>query len=309
MTNKSLVTMLTVAAISFSAVNPFTAEAGVLGLKPSANQGSQSSANTDTTANKEVPSDIQYDTGKYQYPAQQLIAEGRQFDKYNWRLYQRFADGQFDYKAWANNLGYVAVDYSDNNNSTENNVVTSNFNLKDWNNPYINGPLTWDDTGKKIFQTDNDIIFRKKVSDESIMQLIGLVPEVKIVVTFDQQGCWEYHEAIYAPMYYMNGYWHKHAYFNEKWWEEARDASFINKERAAWWNENIAHPKDPIQLYYPERPDLKLYISGFNMDRVAQHSHYIDNIYTDDNPNLIAERAKKLQEFYFNMTDFINTTI
>ena len=307
MIKKNIVAMLAVAVLSLSTVNAFAAEAGVLGLKPSANQSGQSS--TDTTANKEVQSDIQYDTGKYQYPAQQLIAEGRQFNRYNWRLYQRFADGQFDYKAWANNLGYVAVDYSDNNNSTENNVVTSNFNLKDWNNPYINGPLTWDDTGKKIFQTDNDIIFRKKVSDESIMQLIGLVPEVKIVVTFDPQGCWEYHEAIYAPMYYMNGYWHKHAYFNEKWWEEARDASFINKERAAWWNENIAHPKDPIQLYYPERPDLKLYISGFNMDRVAQHSHYIDNIYTDDNPNLIAERAKKLQEFYFNMTDFINTTI
>ena len=307
MIKKSIVAMLAVAVLSLSTVNAFAAEAGVLGLKPSANQSGQSS--TDTTANKEVQSDIQYDTSKYQYPAQQLIAEGRQFNRYNWRLYQRFADGQFDYKAWANNLGYVAVDYSDNNNSTENNVVTSNFNLKDWNNPYINGPLTWDDTGKKIFQTDNDIIFRKKVSDESIMQLIGLVPEVKIVVTFDPQGCWEYHEAIYAPMYYMNGYWHKHAYFNEKWWEEARDASFINKERAAWWNENIAHPKDPIQLYYPERPDLKLYISGFNMDRVAQHSRYIDNIYTDDNPNLIAERAKKLQEFYFNMTDFINTTI
>ena len=301
-----LVTALAVATMSVN-VLAMQVQAGTTGLKPSANQGSQSS--TDTTTNKEVPSDIQYDTGKYQYPAQQLIAEGRQFNRYNWRLYQRFADGQFDYKAWANNLGYVAVDYSDNNNSTENNVVTSNFNLKDWNNPYINGPLTWDDTGKKIFQTDNDIIFRKKVSDESIMQLIGLVPEVKIVVTFDPQGCWEYHEAIYAPMYYMNGYWHKHAYFNEKWWEEARDASFINKERAAWWNENIAHPKDPIQLYYPERPDLKLYISGFNMDRVAKHSRYINNIYTDDNPNLIAERAKQLQEFYFNMKDFINTTI
>ena len=302
-----LVTTLVVAILSVN-VLAIQAKAGVLGLKPSANQSvTQSSGNTSTT-NTDVQN-VQYDTGKYQYPAQQLIAEGRQFNRYNWRLYQRFADGQFDYKAWANNLGYVAVDYSDNNNSTENNIVTSNFNLKDWNNPYINGPLTWDDTGKKIFQTDNDIIFRKKVSDESIMQLIGLVPEVKIVVTFDPQGCWEYHEAIYAPMYYMNGYWHKHAYFNEKWWEEARDASFINKERAAWWNENIAHPKDPIQLYYPERPDLKLYISGFNMDRVAQHSHYIDNIYTDDNPNLIAERAKKLQEFYFNMTDFINTTI
>ena len=301
-----LVTALAVATISVN-ILAMQAQASTTDLKPSANQNSQSS--TDTTTNKEVQSDIVYDTDKYQYPAQQLIAEGRQFNRYNWRLYQRFADGQFDYKAWANNLGYVAVDYSDNNNSTENNVVTSNFNLKDWNNPYINGPLTWDDTGKKIFQTDNDIIFRKKVSDESIMQLIGLVPEVKIVVTFDPQGCWEYHEAIYAPMYYMNGYWHKHAYFNEKWWEEARDASFINKERAAWWNENIAHPKDPIQLYYPERPDLKLYISGFNMDRVAQHSHYIDNIYTDDNPKLIAERAKKLQEFYFSMPEFINTTI
>ena len=301
-----LLTALAVATLFVNAL-AIQAEAGTTGLKPSANQVTQSSS--DTTTNKEVPSDIQYDTGKYQYPAQQLIAEGRQFDKYNWRLYQRFADGQFDYKAWANNLGYVAVDYSDNNNSTENNVVTSNFNLKDWNNPYINGPLTWDDTGKKIFQTDNDIIFRKKVSDESIMQLIGLVPEVKIVVTFDPQGCWEYHEAIYAPMYYMNGYWHKHAYFNEKWWEEARDASFINKERAAWWNENIAHPKDPIQLYYPERPDLKLYISGFNMDRVTLHCHYINNVYTDDNPNLIAERAKKLQEFYFSLPEFINTTI
>ena len=301
--------LLRTLAVAILSVNVLAmqAEAGVLGLKPSANQGSQIS--TDTTTNKEVPSDIVYDTGKYQYPAQQLIAEGRQFDKYNWRLYQRFADGEFDYKAWANSLGYVAVEYSDNNSSTENNVVTSNFNLKDWNNPYLNGPLTWDNTGKKIFQTDNDIIFRKKVSDESIMQLIGLVPEVKIVVTFDPQGCWEYHEAIYAPMYYMNGYWHKHAYFNEKWWEEARDASFINKESATWWNENIAHAKDPIQLYYPERPDLKLYISGFNMDRIAKHSHYIDDIYTDDNPNLIAERAKRLQEFYFNMTDFINTTI
>ena len=302
-----LLTALAVATMSVN-VLAMQVQAGTTGLKPSANQSvTQSSGNTNA-ANTDVQN-VQYDTSKYQYPAQQLIAEGRQFDRYNWRLYQRFADGEFDYKAWANSLGYVAVEYSDNNSSTENNVVTSNFNLKDWNNPYLNGPLTWDDTGKKIFQTDNDIIFRKKVSDESIMQLIGLVPEVKIVVTFDPQGCWEYHEAIYAPMYYMNGYWHKHAYFNEKWWEEARDTSFINKENATWWNENIAHPKDPIQLYYPERPDLKLYISGFNMDRVAKHSHYIDNIYTDDNPNLIAERAKQLQEFYFNMTDFINTTI
>ena len=136
-----------------------------------------------------------------------------------------------------------------------------------------------------------------------------LTPRVSIEVAFDPQGCWEEHNEIYTPMYFMNGYWHKHATFNEKWWIDAKEASFITKEGVNWWNENIAHPKDPIQLYYPERPDLKLYVSGFNMDRVALHCHYINNVYTDDNPNLIAERAKKLQEFYFSLPEFINTTI
>lgn len=283
------------------------AEAGTTGLKPSANQGNQNS--TDTTTNKEVPSDFVYDTSKYQYPAEQLIAEGRQFDKYNWRLYQRFADGQFSYVDWARDNGFVADEYSNNNNSTENNIFISHFNLKDWNNPYVNGLIIDDSNGLKSFYTDNNIFFRKKIGDEAIMKDWTLMPQISIEVTFDPQGCWEDHQEIYTPMYFMNGYWHKHATFNEKWWIDVKEASFITKEGANWWNENIAHPKDPIQLYYPERPDLKLYISGFNMDRVAQHSQYINNIYTDDNPSLIAERAKKLQEFYFSMPEFINTTI
>ena len=301
-----LVIALAVATISVN-ILAMQAQAGTTGLKPSANQSGQSS--TDTTANKEVQSDIQYDTGKYQYPAQQLIAEGRQFNRYNWRLYQRFADGQFTYVDWARDNGFVADELSDNNSSIENNVFISHFNLKDWNNPYLNGPFTWDDTGKKEFSTDNRIVFRKKVSDESIMKDRTLTPRVSIEVAFDPQGCWEEHNEIYTPMYFMNGYWHKHATFNEKWWIDAKEASFITIEGVHWWNENIAHPKDPIQLYYPERPDLKLYISGFNMDRVTLHCHYINNVYTDDNPNLIAERAKKLQEFYFRLPEFINTTI
>lgn len=301
-----LLTALAVATISVN-ILAMQAQAGTTGLKPSANQSGQSS--TDTTANKEVQSDIQYDTSKYQYPAQQLIAEGRQFNRYNWRLYQRFADGQFAYVDWARDNGFVADELSDNNSSIENNVFISHFNLKDWNNPHLNGPFTWDDTGKKEFSTDNRIVFRKKVSDESIMKDRTLTPRVSIEVAFDPQGCWEEHNEIYTPMYFMNGYWHKHATFNEKWWIDAKEASFITIEGVHWWNENIAHPKDPIQLYYPERPDLKLYISGFNMDRVTLHCHYINNVYTDDNPNLIAERAKKLQEFYFSLPEFINTTI
>jgi len=301
-----LLTALAVATLSVN-VLAIQAEAGVLGLKPSANQGNQSS--TDTTANKEVPSDIVYDTSKYQYPAQQLIAEGRQFDRYNWRLYQRFADGQFTYTDWARDNGFVADEYSNNNNSTENNIFISHFNLKDWNNPYVNGLIIKDSNGLKSFYTDNNIFFRKKIGDEAIMKDWTLMPQISIEVTFDPQGCWEDHQEIYTPMYFMNGYWHKHATFNEKWWIDAKEASFITKEGVNWWNENIAHPKDPIQLYYPERPDLKLYISGFNMDRVALHCHYINNIYTDDNPSLIAERAKRLQEFYFSLPEFINTTI
>ena len=301
-----LLTALAVATMSVN-VLAIQAEAGTTGLKPSANQGNQNS--TDTTTNKEVPSDFVYDTSKYQYPAEQLIAEGRQFNRYNWRLYQRFADGQFTYVDWARDNGFIADELSDNNSSIENNVFISHFNLKDWNNPYLNGPFTWDDTGKKEFSTDNRIVFRKKVSDESIMKDRTLTPRVSIEVAFDPQGCWEEHNEIYTPMYFINGYWHKHATFNEKWWIDAKETSFITKEGANWWNENIAHPKDPIQLYYPERPDLKLYISGFNMDRVALHCHYINNVYTDDNPKLIAERAKKLQEFYFSLPEFINTTI
>ena len=104
MTNKSLVTMLTVAVLSLSTVNSFTVKAGVLGLKPSANQGTQSS--TDIT-NKEVQSDIQYDTGKYQYPAEQLKAEGKNFDRYDWHLYQRFDNGQLMYYQWADDTGNI----------------------------------------------------------------------------------------------------------------------------------------------------------------------------------------------------------
>ena len=301
-----LVTALAVATISVN-ILAMQAQASTTDLKPSANQNSQSS--TDTTTNKEVQSDIVYDTDKYQYPAQQLIAEGRQFDRYNWRLYQRFADGQFTYTDWARDNGFIADEYSDNNVTIENNLFVRHFNLKDWNDPNLNGLVILESNNSKQYYTDNSIVFRKKVSDESIMKDWTLTPRLEVEITFDPQGCWEDHREIYTPMYYMDGYWHKHAAFNEKWWVDTKEASFITKEGANWWNENIAHPKDPIQIYYPERPDLKLFISGFNMDRVAKHSQYINNIYTDDNPSLIAERAKRLQEFYFSMSEFINTTI
>ena len=100
-----LLTALAVATLSVN-VLAIQAEAGVLGLKPSANQGvTQSSGNTSTT-NTDVQN-VQYDTGKYQYPAQQLIAEGKNFDRYDWRLYQRFDNGQLMYYQWAEDTGNI----------------------------------------------------------------------------------------------------------------------------------------------------------------------------------------------------------
>ena len=99
------VTMLAVVAF---ATNVFAteAEAGILGLKPSANQGvTQSSGNTSTT-NTDVQN-VQYDTTKYQFPAQQLKAENKTFDATDWHLYQRFDNGQLMYYQWAEDTGNI----------------------------------------------------------------------------------------------------------------------------------------------------------------------------------------------------------
>ena len=100
-----LLTALAVATLSVN-VLAIQAEAGTTGLKPSANQGvTQSSGNASTT-NTDVQN-VQYDTGKYQYPAQQLKAENKTFDVTDWRLYQRFDNGQLMYYQWADDTGNI----------------------------------------------------------------------------------------------------------------------------------------------------------------------------------------------------------
>ena len=100
-----LLTALAVATLSVN-VRAIQAEAGTTGLKPSANQGvTQSSGNASTT-NTDVQN-VQYDTGKYQYPAQQLKAEGKNFDRYDWHLYQRFDNGQLMYYQWADDTDHI----------------------------------------------------------------------------------------------------------------------------------------------------------------------------------------------------------
>ena len=100
--------LLRTLAVAILSVNVLAmqAEAGVLGLKPSANQSvTQSSGNTNA-ANTDVQN-VQYDTAKYQFPAQQLKAENKTFDATDWHLYQRFDNGQLMYYQWAEDTGNI----------------------------------------------------------------------------------------------------------------------------------------------------------------------------------------------------------
>ena len=100
-----LVTALAVATMSVN-VLAIQAQAGTTGLKPSANQNvTQPSGNTNA-ANTDVQN-VQYDTAKYQFPAQQLKAENKTFDATDWHLYQRFDNGQLMYYQWAEDTGNI----------------------------------------------------------------------------------------------------------------------------------------------------------------------------------------------------------
>ena len=100
-----LVTALAVATISVNTL-AMQAQAGTTGLKPSANQSvTQSSGNTNAASTD--AQNVQYDTTKYQFPAQQLKAENKTFDATDWRLYQRFDNGQLMYYQWADDTGNI----------------------------------------------------------------------------------------------------------------------------------------------------------------------------------------------------------
>ena len=101
--------LLRTLAVAILSVNVLAmqAEAGVLGLKPSANQSvTQPSGNTTNATSTDAQS-VQYDTTKYQFPAQQLKAENKTFDATDWHLYQRFDNGQLMYYQWAEDTGNI----------------------------------------------------------------------------------------------------------------------------------------------------------------------------------------------------------
>ena len=108
-----LLTALAVATMSVN-VLAIQAEAGTTGLKPSAGQAiTQQSGSAGSSENKENQRDA-YDTSRYAYPAEQLKAEGKNFNSYNWRLYLRFDTGELMLQDWVNGMNWNFREYSNN---------------------------------------------------------------------------------------------------------------------------------------------------------------------------------------------------
>ena len=265
--------LLAVAVISVSTVNSsLVAEAGVLGLKPSANQGTQSS--TDTT-NKDV-SGIVYDTGKYQYPAQQLIAENRQFDKYDWRLFQRFDTQELMYNEWAAGMNFHTSEYSSNvYRKNEDGTTTRFFDFSESSLKYFEVEMIGS-SGKKLYSSDNKLRFNR---NDEVNTYIPISADVRVYTK--PENCFPYGTIISVPGSHDHN-WNiiPYSQYQETFWANVLNGS-LTQEESALYDAEYGKTVDPVKLYYPSRP---IYVSGWCLTDVAQKIKLINSCFKDENP-------------------------
>ena len=271
-----LVTMLAVVAF---ATNVFAteAEAGVLGLKPSANQSvTQSSGNTTNAANTDVQN-VQYDTGKYQYPAQQLKAEGKNFDKYNWSLFQRFDTGELMVQAWADGLGWRIREYADNTAAAaRGGERIYAFDLREEVLPYYDCEYTIN--GMRKSSSENELFFMRNDSEH-----MDIPVRMSVEVHVRPENCYARGTRIVVPgAMNHNGSGEPFAVYQELYWNNASNGQTTN-ETVDDYNAKFGHPIEPVKLYYPS-VDRALYVSGWCLDYVTKYMPIIDSVYLDDNP-------------------------
>lgn len=266
-----LLTALAVATLSVN-VLAMPAEAGVLGLKPSANQGTQSS--NDTT-NKDV-SGIVYDTGKYQYPAQQLIAENRQFDKYDWRLFQRFDNHELMYNEWAAVMNFHTSEYSENNyRNNEDGTTTRFFDFRDSNLKYSEIEVIGS-SGKKFYGTDNKLRFNR---NDDVNTYIPISLNVRVYTS--PEKCFPYGTIITLPGSHDHN-WNiiPFSQYQETFWANVLNGS-LTPEESALYDAEYGKTVEPVKLYYPSRP---IYVSGWCLNDVAQKIKLINSCFKDESP-------------------------
>lgn len=276
MIKKIFVAMLAVAVLSLSTVNSFAAKAGVLGLKPSANQSAtQSSGNNTNAANTDVQN-VQYNTGKYQYPAQQLAAENRQFDKYNWRLFQRFDNGELMVQAWADGLGWRIREYADNTYERTPGERTYAFDLREEVLPYYDCEYTIN--GMRKSSSENEFFFMRNDSAN-----YDIPVKMEIDVHVKSEHCYPRGTQIVVPgAMNHNGSGEPYSVYQELYWYNSSNGQTTN-ETVDDYNAKYGHAIEPVKLYYPG-VNRALYVSGWCLDDVAKYMPIIDSAYLDENP-------------------------
>ena len=267
--------LLAVAVLSLSTVNSFAAKAGVSGLKPSANQGvTQSSTNT-STANTDVQN-AQYDTSKYQYPAQQLIAEGRQFDKYNWRLFQRFDTQELMYNEWAAAMNFNATEYSQNvYHDNDDGTTTRFFDFRESSLKYFEVEMIGS-SGKKISASDNKLRFRR---NDEVNTYIPISLEVSVYTR--PENCFPFGTIITLPGSHDHN-WNiiPYSQYRETFWVNVLNGS-LTQEESALYDAEYGKTVEPVKLYYPSRP---IYVSGWCLSDIAQKIKLINGCFKDESP-------------------------
>ena len=265
-------------AIAVFAMNVFatTAEAGALGSKPSANQGvAQPSGNIANTANA-VKSVVGYDTVKYQYPAQQLKAEGKNFDRYNWRLFLRFDTGELMVQAWVDGMNWQIREYADNTYMQTRGVETYAF---DFRKEFLSDfDRVWIDEGFRVSRPDNRLLFVKPsfvTGDKAV--------DMDVDVHVKPENCYPRGTYIWVTgAKHHNGSTEPCTVYQELYWHNIGNR-YTALETADEYNAKYGHAIMPVKLYYPS-VKRALYVSGWCLDDVAKYMPIIDSAYLDANP-------------------------
>lgn len=270
-----LLTALAVATMSVN-VLAIQAQAGTTGLKPSANQGvTQPSGDTTNAASTDAQS-VQYDTTKYQFPAQQLKAEGKNFDKYNWRLFQRFDTGELMVQAWADGLNWRIREYADNTYERAPGERTYMFDLREEVLPYYDCEYTIN--GMRRSSSENKLFFMRNDSGH-----MDIPVRMRVGVHVKPENCYPRGTQIVVPgAMNHNGSGEPFAVYQEEYWQNSDNGQTTN-ETVDDYNAKYGHPIEPVKLYYPS-VDRALYVSGWCLDDVAKYMPIIDSVYLDDNP-------------------------
>jgi len=286
--------MLTVAAMCFSAVNSFATEAGVLGLKPSANQSVTQSQSGNTGATNTDVQSTQYDTVKYQYPAQQLSAENRQFDKYDWHLFQRFDNHELMYNEWAAAMNFHADEYSSNVfRENQDGTKTRFFDFSESNLKYCEVERIGS-SGKKFYGSDNMLNFKR---NDEVNTYIPI--SLKIKVYTKPENCWPFSTQFTIPGSH-NHRWDiiPIGFYQETFWHNVLNGS-LTPEESALYDAQYGKTVDPVKLYYPSRP---IYVSGWCLTDMAQNIKLINNCFKDENPENCSAYVYEVHRMLQNMS-------